>query len=71
MYKVKAKSAGWYFGKRIRPGDVFDVAEKKFLGKWMEVLEEPKPKRKPVAKKAVAKKAEAKKAEAKPEPDKE
>ena len=61
MYKVKAKSAGWYFGKRIRPGDVFDVAEKKFLGKWMEVLEEPKPKRKPAAKKA----------EAKPEPDKE
>ena len=52
MYKVKAKSAGWYFGTRIRPGDVFDVAEKKFLGKWMEVLESPKPKRAPAKKSA-------------------
>lgn len=33
---VKALSLGFYAGKRYRPGDVFQIADKVKLGKWMQ-----------------------------------
>jgi hypothetical protein len=36
--QVRAKAAG-FFGRRIRPGDTFEVPEDKFSKRWMEKVE--------------------------------
>lgn len=55
--KVMAKEMGFYFGRRIRPGETFILKPGQKPGKWMEVIsevEEPKAKE-PKAKKESAK----------------
>lgn len=55
--KVKALEMGFYFGRRIRPGETFILKPGQKPGKWMEVIgevEEPKAKE-PKAKKEPAK----------------
>jgi hypothetical protein len=42
--KVKALTNGFYDGSRVRSGAIFEIPDKSVLGKWMEVVEEPKPK---------------------------
>lgn len=45
--KVQATQVGHYGDKLREPGDVFEVAdEKAFSKRWMERLDEPKPKAK-------------------------
>ncbi len=52
--KVLARSAGFYRGRRIRVGTVFDLVEGDKLGKWMDEVGKdgnvvnPKPRKKPV-----------------------
>jgi len=41
MPQVRAKIQGFYNGKRIRPGEVFDLDPGDPLGKWMELVGEP------------------------------
>lgn len=40
MPQVRAKSRGFYGGKRIRPGEVFDLDPGHPLGKWMAIVDE-------------------------------
>lgn len=42
MIKVKALSLGYYGNFRRRPGVVFEIKDMSEMGKWMQVLDEPK-----------------------------
>lgn len=39
--KVRAKENGYYNGKRVRPGQVFDLLPGHKPGAWMEPLDKP------------------------------
>lgn len=56
MMKVKAKAEGFYGGVRRRKGDVFDVADEKALGSWMDPLETKAPEKEPKKQTAQTKK---------------
>lgn len=40
MIIVKALKLGFYGGKRRYPGDEFEIADKRELGRWMQVIDD-------------------------------
>lgn len=48
VFKVKATGVGYYNDTLRKIGDIFEVQDRKELGSWMQVQEEPKRVEKPV-----------------------